>query len=319
MRFKRLDLNLLVALDMLLAEQSVSAAAQRMCLSQPAMSGALNRLREYFNDDLLVLSGRRMVLTARATELIGPVRAALVQIETTIAAPPVFDPLMCDRRFVIEASDYMSEVLIAPVSRQLAELAPQVSLDLRAHGDSPDSALESGEIDLIVTPDLYASPEHPSELLFEEDHVVVGWRENRKLHSGITLDDFYAMGHVSVHFRKGREAAFAESHLGKNLRLRRIEVSVPAFCEVPRYLIGTQRIALMHRRLANAFLAHYPLAVAPAPLPVPSLREVMQHHRIRSGDRALAWLRRLILDTVPSNDTAVSLGSFQPIDELPVD
>lgn len=97
MRFQRLDLNLLAALDVLLVEKSVSLAANRLCLSQSATSSTLGRLRDYFGDELLVVKGRSMVLTARAEELIEPVRAVLEQIRTTLAIAPQFDPATCDR------------------------------------------------------------------------------------------------------------------------------------------------------------------------------------------------------------------------------
>ena len=96
MRFQRLDLNLLAALDVLLAEKSVSLAADRLCLSQSATSSALGRLRDYFGDELLVVKGRSMILTARAEELIDPVRAVLDQIRSTIAIAPEFDPATAD-------------------------------------------------------------------------------------------------------------------------------------------------------------------------------------------------------------------------------
>ena len=304
MRFKRLDLNLLVALDALLAEQSVSAAAERMLLSQPAMSGALSRLRDYFQDDLLVLSGRRMVLTPRAAELAGPVRAALVQIETTVSSPPVFDPAACARRFVMEASDYISEVLIAPIARRFTTVAPHLTLEIIPHRSSSESALESGEIDLVITPESYASAQQPAEFLFEDDHVVVGWSENPKLKGAFSADDFYSLGHVAVHFDKGRQAAFAESHVRDRDRVRRVEVSVPTFSEAPRFIIGTQRIAILHRRLAVAFCRYYPLTMRPSPFEIPPLREVMQHHRIRGTDQALTWLRGELLDAAAASSVS---------------
>ncbi len=119
MRYGRLDLNLLVALDVLLTERSVSLAADRLCLSQSATSSALGRLREYFEDELLVVKGRAMILTARAEELIEPVRAVLEQIRTTVAVAPPFDPATADRTIRMMASDYSTEVLL---TRVLADL-----------------------------------------------------------------------------------------------------------------------------------------------------------------------------------------------------
>jgi DNA-binding transcriptional LysR family regulator len=116
MRFGRLDLNLLVALDALLTEKSVSLAADRLCLSQSATSSALGRLRDYFGDELLVVRGRQMVLTARAESLVEPVRAVLEQVRSTIAVAPQFDPATADRQIRIMASDYSTEVLLATVA-----------------------------------------------------------------------------------------------------------------------------------------------------------------------------------------------------------
>ena len=129
MRFERLDLNLLVALDALLAEKSVSAAAERLCLSQSATSSALGRLREYFKDELLVLKGRKMVVTARGEELVEPVRAVLQQIRTTISVAPEFDPKTSDRTISIMASDFVTHVVLSDALRFLEKEAPNMRLE----------------------------------------------------------------------------------------------------------------------------------------------------------------------------------------------
>jgi DNA-binding transcriptional LysR family regulator len=98
MRFERLDLNLLVALDALLTERSVTLAAERLCLSQSAASSSPARLRDYFGDELMAVRGRQMTLTVRGEELREPVRAVLEQIRNTITVAPEFNPLTCDRR-----------------------------------------------------------------------------------------------------------------------------------------------------------------------------------------------------------------------------
>ena len=144
MRFQRLDLNLLVALDALLAERSVSLAAERIFLSQSATSSALGRLREYFGDELLVVRGRQMVLTARAEGLVDPVRAVLEQIRTTIAVAPPFDPATTDRTITIMASDYSTEVLLAPALRQMAEVAPGLRIEIQPMNDTLIESLERG-------------------------------------------------------------------------------------------------------------------------------------------------------------------------------
>ncbi len=298
MRFKGLDLNLLVALDVLLSERNVTVAAEKLHLSQSAMSGALSRLRDYFRDDLLVQEGRRMVLTPRAFSLMAPVHAALLQIEATVAAPPYFDPRTCDRRFTIEASDYVCEVLLGRASQRMAELAPNATLAVAPRGINPEIALESGQVDLLITPDFYASPDHPSELLFEDDFVALGWLGNEALCDPLTRDMFYELGHVSASFGRHAEPSFAERHVPREDRVRRIEVTVPSFLEAVPFLIGSHRIMLLHRRFARSLTRYLPLRAVEPPFALPSLREVIQIHRIRAADPSFRWLAGLLQECV---------------------
>jgi DNA-binding transcriptional LysR family regulator len=127
MRFERLDLNLLVALDSLIEEKSVTAAADAQHLTQSAMSAALNRLREYFQDSLLVPAGRKMILTPKAEELAGPVREVLMLIRSTVATPLHFDPQTSDRRFYVVSSDYVYAVLLAEALKCASREAPKTS------------------------------------------------------------------------------------------------------------------------------------------------------------------------------------------------
>ena len=130
MHFQKLDLNLLVALDALIEERSVSRAADRLNLSQSAMSSALSRLREYFGDELLVPVGRRMEPTALALNLAPAIREILQRIRVTIQARPSFDPATAERRFRVMTSDYLVEVLLADVLRELADTAPGIQMQI---------------------------------------------------------------------------------------------------------------------------------------------------------------------------------------------
>lgn len=251
MRFQRLDLNLLVALDALLSEKSVSLAADRLCLSQSATSSALGRLRDYFGDDLLVLKGRGMVLTARAEELIEPVRAVLEQIRTTVAIAPEFDPATADRQVRIMASDYSTQVLLASVLATLEREAPNLRFEIQPMGDNPIETLERGLIDLLLTIDFAISADHPSQVLFEDDYVVVGDAANPDLQGDITRERYFALGHVTARFGKSRTPAFDDWFVRRQKTQRRIEVVAPTFLSQAGLVIGTRRIATMHRRLAN--------------------------------------------------------------------
>ena len=152
MRFNKLDLNLLVALDALLAERNISRAGERLHLSQPAMSNALARLRSFFGDELLAAQGRQMVLTPRALGLIEPVRDVLMRIDSTITTPPLFDPAQSTRTFVLLLSDFTTAVFIPPLLEALYQQARGIRLELRTLNDKPAEQLEQGDADLQSFP-----------------------------------------------------------------------------------------------------------------------------------------------------------------------
>lgn len=303
MRFERLDLNLLVALDALLSEQSVSLAADRLCLSQSATSSALGRLREYFDDDLLVLKGRQMVLTSRAEELIEPVRAVLEQIRTTIAIAPEFDPETCDRQIRIMASDFTTEVLLAPALRLFRDHAPAMRFEIQNMSSSPIEALERGMIDLLVTVDFATSSDHPSELVFQDDHVVVGDRENPIFAGEMTKEIYLDAGHVTARFGRQRIPAFEDWFMRRQKQMRKIEVVAPSFLSMPGLLLGTGRIATMHRRLAEHLSQIYPLEIAEVPFDIPPIRELVQWHISNNNDSALAWVVGRIKEVAAESPT----------------
>ena len=188
MRFQKLDLNLLVALDALLQERSVSLAADRIHLSQSATSSALGRLRDYFEDELLVLKGRSMVLTPRGEELIEPVRAVLDLIRSTIAIAQPFDPAISNRSIGIMASDYTVEVLLRRAMLEFAEEAPGITFEIMPLGDEVVEELQRGRADLLITIDTAISTEHPHEELWHDDFGVVGWSGNRAVADPLTRE-----------------------------------------------------------------------------------------------------------------------------------
>ena len=289
MRFQRLDLNLLVALDALLDEKSVSAAADRIHLSQSATSSALGRLREYFNDDLLVQKGRKMVLTARGEELVEPVRNVLHQVRTTIAVAPEFDPAVSDRRVTLMASDYATQVLLCRAFQNMAKTAPKMQFVVAPMGEHI-TALDRGEIDILVTIDLAIRAEHPSEPLFEDTYVVMGWDENPHIAGGVDLDTYFELGHVMTRFIGNRHPAFEEWFLRSQSMKRRVEVMAPSFMSVPFLLVGTNRIATVHNRLARQLAKRLPLKIFPVPFDIPVLRQSAQWHRSNASDPCIAWV-----------------------------
>ncbi len=297
MRFKGLDLNLLVALDTLLAECSVSRAAKRLHISQPAASAALGRLRDYFGDDLLTQHGKRMIPTSYADSLAPEVKRILGQVDSIIMMSSEFDPGKSKRVFRLMASDYIATVLIGPAIQRLAEVAPGIQLDIRLPSERVGIEFERGEIDLVLTPEQYVSPNHPAELLFEEQHVVVGWAQNPLLSVPLTAADFLASAHVGVTIGPGRQLTYAEAHLQAIALHRTVEIYAPSFSVVPWLIIGTQRLTVMHQRLARVFAENLPLKMQSLPIEVPPMLEMLQYHEARTHDSGVGWLRRLLHET----------------------
>lgn len=294
MRFKGLDLNLLVVLDRLLTEKSVSRAAESLHLTQSATSGALSRLRDYFEDDLLIRLGRSMVLTPRAVELQGVVRNALMQIEGTILTRPEFDPATARRDISMIASDYMTIALLSDAFAEIGKRAPHIQFAVQPPGLNPRSLLERGEVDLLVMPDIYCSPDHPWQPLLREGYRAVVWDGNTDVGEDLSLEEFFELPHVAVRFPNAGPTyeGWVIERYAKDLR---VDVEVGSFSTVPFLLVGTNRVALMHERLAIIYSRLLPLRLLPCPLDITPIQEVVQWNLNNSNDNCMSWVRDMLV------------------------
>jgi DNA-binding transcriptional LysR family regulator len=291
MRYKGLDLNLLHALDVLLEVRNVSRAADRLGLSQSALSAALARLRDYFGDDLLMLEGRRMHATPFAEQLAGQLRICLGATDLLLATSRIFDPAVAERTFSIVASDYVATAVLAGLARRLNHQAPGIRLSFIAPDELAQQRLARGELDLMIAPQEYLSTTLPAEELYSEEFVVAGCRSNPALAGGVVSEQAVAAaGHIAVEIGSHRSSTFADRQLRTILPDRRIEGTVPSFTVVPWMLIGTQRMSMMHRRLARMVAQHLPIAFAPPPFAFPVMVEMVQFHRTSTNDAGIRWL-----------------------------
>ncbi|MCP3712682.1 LysR family transcriptional regulator [Paraburkholderia sp. CNPSo 3274] len=300
MRFKGLDLNLLVALDALMTQRNLTAAAQYVNLSQPAMSAAVARLRDYFGDDLFVMRGREFVPTARATELVGPVREALSHIQLSIISRDAFQPSKSHRRFRVCLSDFMTLVYFRKVIDRVAQEAPSVSFEIVFPDDESGGLLRRGDIDFLALPELLLADTHPKAALFEERLVCEGCPTNKQLSHRIALEKYMSMGHVTVRFGRARRPSIEEFFLRDLGLKRREEVVVPTFSLVPSVLSRTDRIATLPLRLAEHFAELTPLRIAEVPLPLSSFTEAIQWPSLHNGDPASIWMREVLLEEAQS-------------------
>jgi DNA-binding transcriptional LysR family regulator len=212
-------------------------------------------------------------------------------VEDVISTSPTFDPTTSERTFRIVASDYITGVLVAPLVVRLVDTAPRVRIEILLPHDSVLKQLEDGDIDLLITPEHWVSPDLPAELLYEEQHVVAGWSENPLVHKPISEKDLFAAGHVGVSIGNQRTTSFGDKQLESLGKTRRVEIVAPSFAMVPWLLQGTQRLAIMHELLAAAMSHHLPIAYTPLPFAMPPLREMLQYHFARAQDEGLRWFR----------------------------
>jgi DNA-binding transcriptional LysR family regulator len=294
MHFRGLDLNLLVVLDALLTEKSTTRAGERIYLSQSAVSGALARLREFFSDELLVQVGHKMVLTPLAEELATPIRESLLSVEAIVNKDTVFNPATSTRRFRIMLSDYAVTVLINTALPLVSAAAPGVQLEFLSHSDNPATTLEQGDVDLLLIARQYSSAVHPNEDLFQDEYTCVVWTQNKMIGDTLSMDHYLEMGHVVTRFGKTQRPSAEEDFINQRGIIRKTEVVAMNFTMVPQLLIGTNRIATMHRRLAEIYSRLLPIRLLPPPIELPPLVEAMQWHKIRSKDRGICWLRGML-------------------------
>lgn len=314
MRFQRLDLNLLVALDALLSEEKLIDAARRLNLSQSAMSGALSRLRQYFNDELFVPQGRRMMPTPLARSLAKPVRDVLLEVQSRITNRESFDPPTSGRTFRVASSDYVATVLLTDVCRRLSEEAPFVRLEIVAISPDAHARLDRGDFDLLILPEAYADAQRPTQFLFSDTFTCIAWRDNPDLGDTFSFEEYQALGHVVPGLGTAR-APTIEQHLVAMSGLhRRIEVVVPSFTNIAPFVVGTNRLATLQSRLAKLAAKHLPLRLLEPPLPTPVLTETMQWHAFQTEDPGHTWLRKMLVDCAaklhePNAEEPVGQGS----------
>ncbi|MDK1376374.1 MULTISPECIES: LysR family transcriptional regulator [unclassified Sinorhizobium] len=314
MRFKGLDLNLLVALDALMAERNLTAAARSINLSQPAMSAAVARLRTYFRDELFTMAGREFIPTPRAEGLAPAVREALLRIQRSIISLEPFNPAQSDRRFRIILSDYVTFVFFERIVERAAREAPAVSFEFLPPTDDSEDLLRRGDIDLLILPEIFMSNLRSRTKLFGDVHVCVGCRSNQQLLQPLTLEKYMSMGHVVVRFGDTLRLGIEERYLVEHDLKRRIDVVVQGYSMIPPMLLGTERIGTMPLRLAQHFAKTTPLQIVELPLPqhLP-FTEAVQWPALHNNDPASRWMREMLFQEASSMVSPLAMA--EPLSE----
>lgn len=240
-----LDLGLLLALEALLAERNVTRAAKRLRLSQPALSARLARLRDYFDDPLLLPSPRGMNPTAKALELDAPLHRALDELRGVVARDSKFDPVRARLTIAIAASDYVHFTALLPLALDLRKTAPNLRLSLRILDSDLAKNMASGEIDLAVMTNETAPSNLRSRALFRERYVLIARRGHPRVKKRLSLDEFCALEHVVVSPRGGGFTGPTDQVLAARGKKRPVVLSAAYFMFVPELVRRSELVALV--------------------------------------------------------------------------
>ncbi|MEM5338213.1 LysR family transcriptional regulator [Paraburkholderia azotifigens] len=292
---RTIDLNLLRSLDALLDERNVTKAAQRLSLTQPAVSGMLTRLRESFDDPLFVRTQRGIVPTMRALELAAPLKQILGEIDVLLR-PQAFDPATAELTLTIASTDYALQAVVLPFLEALRRKAPGVRVAVVPVQDALlQTQFERGEIDLaLVTPDS-ALPELHARRLFDERYVCVMRARHPDAQGGaLSLERFCELDHALVSYSGGSFRGVTDDALARLGRERRVTVSVTSFLVLPRILKSSDLIAVVPERLVARSQG---LATLEPPLEIPGFTKTVAWHERTHRAPAHRWVRELLFRT----------------------
>ena len=297
------DLNLIRALDALLSERNVTRAAERLFVTQQAMSGSLRRLRDHFDDELLVRVGRHLEPTPLGAALRQPMRELLLQTEITLQIEPTFDPMKSERNFRVAMSDYAIMTYLPHFMPLLAARAPHMVCEIKALDDTVFDNVARGELDFCLLPSnarLYQKSlpcEIRSLTLFEDDFVCVVDARHPDIGATLSLDQYLTLPHNTVRLGAGMRSIVEIAWSARQLDVP-ISATAASFATLLFMVPGTRLVATAQRKLAQAFARMLPIRLVECPIPIENLTECLSWHARHQEDPAHVFLRELFLTAV---------------------
>ncbi|WHU89968.1 LysR family transcriptional regulator (plasmid) [Pantoea agglomerans] len=289
--FHRIDLNLLTVLLVLKREGSVSRAAEKLHLGQPAVSNALARLRVMFSDPLFVRTARGMEPTPRAEALIAELGPLMAQMQNILFQPVSFTPSEATHVFRLGMSDWVERWLMPELYTKITRTAPGVTLQVTASDPFRDAELVArGEIDLAIS----VGESTPATLQREKivsHHFCTLWHPQQlSLPAPLTLEDYVAHAHLLVSYRGATWSAI-DDELAALGKARSIRYVTPHFSSLPPLLARTPALATVPAGLADNWVTYYGLCSSPVPVATPEIPLSLLWHKRCDNDKALCWLK----------------------------
>lgn len=321
MNIERVDLNLLVYLDVLLRERNVTRAAEFIGLSQPAMSNGLRRLRELFDDPLLVRTSEGMMPTERALELQPMVREALLAMERALQSSAEFSPTEANRVFRIMVSDYTEATLIPALLERLQFEAPGIVLDILTPSDMSFEDVERGNVDMVINRFDNLPQSFHQVTLWRDTYACVIGRDNPVLHN-FTLGAYLSGNHVWVS-KTGWGAGTGIKDASGSQRLGWVDVALQKLGKQRKIKVFTRHylsamllakqkdlIVTVPTKAAQLVGNEYNTVVRQPPFPIPPIELKMAWSPLLQHNPAHKWMRRLLIELAGEIDRACRANAF---------
>lgn len=291
MKLSQIDLNLFVVFDVIYTEQNLTRAADILHITQPAVSSALNRLRDTLNDPLFVRTARGVRPTPVAHNLIDTVRAGLRQFDNCLQRQDNFHPATSNRVFRISVTDVAEQIFVPPLARLLARSGANLSLRA-AFSDRRDTplAMAAGNLDVAIDAPLLNHPELNSVRLRSDEYVCVMRRDHPRAQQPLSLENYLALEHIHISSRV-RGAGHVDIALRALGVQRRIALRLQHYVAAPAVAAGTDYALSAPRRLAE----NWDLAVLPLPFSAQTLDSMLYWHKSAENDPANVWLREQLI------------------------
>jgi len=292
------NLNLLLALDGLLSERSVTAAAKRVHVTPSAMSHSLSELRDLLDDPLLVRSGRGMVLTPRAAALVGPLHTLLKDAERLLRAGALFDPATASRRFVVAAPDFLATLLLPPLVDAIAREAPGISLEIVPSTRRGNAwLLETGDVDLALGAIVDEAPGIRRMDLCTEGFACAARKGHPAIDGALDLETYVTTPHLLITLGDDSGPTWVDQALAKLKKKRHVAVRVRYFMSAPLVVARSNLLLTGPSMLVRYFAELLPLQVLPPPIELPTYPEEAYWHERFDEDPPHVWLRNQVKKT----------------------
>ena len=292
MNLNKVDLNLFIVFDAIYTEANLTRAGQIVGITQPAVSNALARLRETFNDPLFVRTAQGMVPTPIAQNIIGPVRNALQLLRVSVQESRTFNPLQANKTFRISMTDLTEAVVLPPLFQRLRRLAPNVKIEsMLAKRRETTKELAAGRLDFAMDAPLNTDPQVRHVKLLEDRYVCAMRRGHPLAKDKLSVEEYLSLSHIHISSRRSG-LGMVDLALGKMGQQRKIAL------RSQHYMMATQVIQQtdMAVTVPERFARRHDLYQVPLPVDIPPLETHIYWHESTDQDPANRWMREQMIE-----------------------